>query len=529
MRRAIIDLDAIRGNVRALRAAVGGARSMVVVKANGYGHGAVPVAQAALEAGADWLGVVDLTEALALRAAGIRAPILAWLHDPDSDLAPAVEHGIDLGVSSLRQLEVAAGANVHLKVDTGLGRSGAAPSEWAALFEEAAVAQRSGRIRVRGLWSHLAGADDAAQVAAFENAVSAARAAGLEPELLHLAASDAALRLPDARFGLVRFGIAAYGLGGEFGLPLRPAMTLEATVVSAKRVAAGTGVSYGHDYVTPRETTLALVPLGYGDGVPRHASGRGPVRIGERVYRVAGRVAMDQLVVDVGDDPVTEGDRAVLFGDAAAGNPTAGDWAEAADTIDYEIVTRIGPRVQRVYVGHGSRPPVPARSDVTAVWRGNVATPEAMAELGARIAAELRAGDLVLLNGELGAGKTTLTRGIGAALGVRGAVTSPTFVLARTHPRVDGPPLVHVDAYRLSSALELDDLDIDFEASIVVVEWGKGLLEHVTTDWLEVDIERPHGMEHLNSADAAAEVEPREVTLTGHGPRWKEWVDAAGH
>ncbi len=150
-----------------------------------------------------------------------------------------------------------------------------------------------------------------------------------------------------------------------------------------------------------------------------------------------------------------------------------------------------------------------------------VETPEQMAELGARIAAELRAGDLVLLHGELGAGKTTLTRGIGEALGVRGAVTSPTFVLARTHPTDDGVPLVHVDAYRLSGAAELDDLDIDYASSIVVVEWGRGLTDGLTDSWLEVDIVRPHG------GDPDAEVEPREVTLTAHGDRWTEWLDAA--
>ena len=153
-----------------------------------------------------------------------------------------------------------------------------------------------------------------------------------------------------------------------------------------------------------------------------------------------------------------------------------------------------------------------------------VETPEAMAELGALIARQLRAGDLVLLNGELGAGKTTFTRGLGAALGVRGAVTSPTFVLARTHPS-DSVPLVHVDAYRLSSAMELDDLDIDYAASIVVVEWGAGLLDGVADSWLELDIERPHG------GDPDAEIEPRTVTITGHGPRWQrmEWLDAARH
>jgi tRNA threonylcarbamoyladenosine biosynthesis protein TsaE len=151
-----------------------------------------------------------------------------------------------------------------------------------------------------------------------------------------------------------------------------------------------------------------------------------------------------------------------------------------------------------------------------------IETPEAMGELGAELARELRAGDLVLLNGELGAGKTTFTRGLGEALGVRGAVTSPTFVLARTHP-ADPTPLVHVDAYRLGSAVELDDLDIDYPGSIVVVEWGKGLTDGITDDWLEIDIERPHG------GDPEAEVEPRTVTITAHGSRWQEWLDAAGH
>lgn len=161
---------------------------------------------------------------------------------------------------------------------------------------------------------------------------------------------------------------------------------------------------------------------------------------------------------------------------------------------------------------------------MTAVRWGIIESPEAMGELGALVARQLRAGDLVLLNGELGAGKTTFTRGLGEALGVRGAVTSPTFVLARTHP-ADPTPLVHVDAYRLGSAMELDDLDIDYAGSIVVVEWGAGLLDGVAESWLELDIVRPHG------GDPDAEVEPREVTVTGHGQRWQrmEWLDAARH
>ena len=359
MREAFVDLAAVTRNVEAMRSAVGDVTTMAVVKANAYGHGAVPVARAALEGGADWLGVVDLDEALELRAAGVAAPVFAWLHDPAADFDAAVEHGIDVGVSYLEQLDRAAAASgrpaVHLKVDTGLGRNGIAPVDWAAVFEAAAQHERAGRVTVRGLWTHLAGAHDAAQLAQFEEARSAASAAGLEPELFHVGATGAALRQPESRFDLVRLGIGIYGVSpfddtDAAGLSLTPVMTLTAAVVSAKRVAAGTGVSYGHDYVTPRETTLALVPLGYADGIPRHASSRGPVSINGVTYRVAGRVAMDQFVVDVGDDPVAVGDRAVLFGDPATGVPSVDDWAAAADTINYEIVTRIGNRVKRVYL-----------------------------------------------------------------------------------------------------------------------------------------------------------------------------------
>jgi alanine racemase len=362
MREAVIDTAAISQNVQTLRAAVDGIPTMVIVKANGYGHGAMQAAQAALAGGADWLGVADLDEAFELRSAGIQAPILAWLHDPSTVFDEAIAAGIDLGISYLEQLdrvaEAPGRASVHLKVDTGLGRSGSAESEWDGFFAAAAAYEHAGRIAVRGLWSHLANAgevEDAAQIASFHRAIDAANAAGLSPELTHLAASAAALRVPAARFGLVRFGIAAYGLS-PFGdvdsraLGLTPAMEFSATVASVKRVPAGTGVSYGYDYRTATQTTLALIPVGYADGVPRQASGRGSVAINGNSYRVAGRVAMDQFVVDVGDAVVTVGDRAVLFGDPSTGVPSATDWAESAETINYEIVTRIGPRVRRTYL-----------------------------------------------------------------------------------------------------------------------------------------------------------------------------------
>jgi len=359
MREARISLSAIEGNVAALRETVSGTASMVIVKANGYGHGALPSARAALAGGAQWLGVADLTEARELRAAGITAPVLAWLHGPGADFEMAEAADIDLGISYREQLDAAAAASgtavVHLKVDTGLGRNGAAPDDWNEFFAAAARYERAGRIRVRGIFSHLAAAGaaaDDAQLAEFDRALATAEAAGVTPELRHIAATGAALARPDARYDLVRFGISAYGIGpSDEAYPspaLVPAMELSGQVVSVKRVRAGTGVSYGHDYRTTGPTTLVLVPLGYADGIPRNAID-GPVLLGGTTYPVVGRVAMDQVVLDVGDATVRVGDRAIFFGDPATGAPSASDWARAASTIGYEIVTRIGNRVARRY------------------------------------------------------------------------------------------------------------------------------------------------------------------------------------
>lgn len=361
MREAVVNLAAIAGNVRTVRAAADGTPMMVVVKANGYGHGAVPAARAAIDGGAEWLGVADLDEARELRDAGIRAPVLAWLHADDADFAAAAEAGIDVGISYPEQLEAAAASpgltRVHLKLDTGLNRNGVPAEQWEAVLAVAAEHQRAGRIVVIGIFSHVANAgaqEDMAQAGRFAEGLAAAHAAGLEPEVAHLAATAAALSVPESRFGLLRVGIGAYGLSplddSPIGLGLTPAMELAASVVAVKRAPAGSGVSYGHEYRTTAETTLALVPLGYADGVPRQASGRGPVWINGTTYPVAGRIAMDQLVVDVGDDPVWVGDRAVLFGDPANGYPSATEWAVAADTINYDIVTKIGNRVRRRYL-----------------------------------------------------------------------------------------------------------------------------------------------------------------------------------
>lgn len=359
MRDVSVSASAISANVEQLRRLAGGTEAMAVVKAQGYGHGAVTAAHAALEGGATRLGVADIGEALALREAGIRASILAWLHDPAEDFVAAAGAGIELGLSRLEQLERAAATDatptVHFKVDTGLSRNGAERARWPELFARAAELERQGRVRVTGLFSHLANAgraEDLAQVAAFEQAMGEATAAGLTPQTRHLAATAGAIDVPEARLDLVRLGIGIYGLSpfddrGSAELGLRPAMRVDAAVAAVRRVSPGVGVSYGLTYRPRAETTLALVPLGYADGVPRNASGLGPVSINGGRFRIAGRVAMDQFVVDVGDTEVSVGDRAVLFGDPADGVPSADDWANATGTINYEIVTRIGGRTTR--------------------------------------------------------------------------------------------------------------------------------------------------------------------------------------
>jgi alanine racemase len=369
-REAVVDLDAITANVRALRELTGTEHFIAVVKANGYGHGAVPAARAALAGGADWLGVAVIEEALELRAAGIEAPILSWLHEPDESFEAAVAASVSIGVSRLEQLHAAAAAaeragrpaSVQLKLDTGLSRNGLPAREWQAAFELAARLEAAGRLRVAGVFTHLSNAtlqDDVDCLDLFDDGVAMARRAGLAPGLLHAAASAAALRQPDARYNCVRIGLAMYGMSplqqpaAARALGLRPAMTVRGRVANVKRVPAGTAVSYDYTYRTERETTLALVPFGYGDGIPRAASNRAPVWVGGGLHPVAGRIAMDQFVVDVGDTPVAVGDPVVLFGDERDGVPAVEDWAEASGSINWEIVTRVGGRTALRYRGGG--------------------------------------------------------------------------------------------------------------------------------------------------------------------------------
>ncbi|ACZ84140.1 alanine racemase [Streptosporangium roseum] len=365
---ARVDLSAIRDNVALLGEHAPGAEIMVVVKADGYGHGMAACGRAALEGGATRLGTAYIREALELRAAGVTAPILSWIIPPGEPLDEAVGQGVELSAGTpalVDEIAAAAGrtgvaARVHLKADTGLARGGAAPADWPALVDRAMARQFEGTIEVAGLWSHFACADIPghpsvhAQLTAFDDALAIAEKAGAGGShvIRHIANSAATMLLPQAHYDMVRPGLATYGLSpvpelGGFGL--RPAMTLVARIALAKRVPVGSGVSYGHLYVTERETTLGLVPLGYADGILRHATNRAEVLAGGRRRRIAGRVCMDQFVIDVGDDPLAEGDEVILFGDGSRGEPTAQEWADSLGTITHEIVTRIGSRVPRVY------------------------------------------------------------------------------------------------------------------------------------------------------------------------------------
>ena len=370
MRELIIDLDAIAANLNRMRQVAPTAKICGVVKANAYGHGMIPVAKRLVTEGVDYLGVADLEEAAALRAAGIQVPILAWLHDYAEDFEAAIASDVDLGLSTVGQLQRAIDsakllgrkARVHIKVDTGLGRNGVTLADLPELLALAKQATEDGAAEIIGIFSHLSCTSreaDLAQIERFEQALAAAASVGIEPQLRHLTASDGTLSYPQAHYDMVRIGVALYGLSpysdhnsADYGLT--PAMTATARVVQVKQVAAGEGVSYGYLYRTTAETSLALVPVGYAEGLPRLATGRAQVWINGQLFPVLSRIAMDQFVIDIGNAEVAPGDAVVLFGDPAKGYQSADQLAQAADTINYEIVTRMGGRFKRVYLGVGA-------------------------------------------------------------------------------------------------------------------------------------------------------------------------------
>ncbi|HEY5979365.1 MAG TPA: alanine racemase [Microlunatus sp.] len=368
---AMIDLDALVANIETLRHHVAPAAVMVVVKADAYGHGMIECARVAREAGAEWLGVATPEEALVLRAAGDRGRLLAWLYGPETDLAPLVVADVDVSAQSPEQLaRIAAAARiaerrarVHLKIDTGLSRNGATAADWPAVCDAARHAERLGALEVVGIWSHLAAADEPGassvrdQEQAYVDAYQVALDAGLTPRLRHLCNSAGALLLPEAHFDLVRIGIAAYGIDPDTGIAalagvrLRPVMRLRAQLANVKVIGSGAGVSYGHTWHAAAPTTVGLVPLGYGDGIPRHAGNTAEVGWRDRRAAVRGRICMDQFVVELGDADIRAevGQEVTLFGPGDHGEPTAADWAAWCGTIGYEIVTRIGARVPRIY------------------------------------------------------------------------------------------------------------------------------------------------------------------------------------
>ncbi|MCJ7857914.1 alanine racemase [Corynebacterium kalidii] len=553
----VVDLGAVAHNVRTLARVAAPAGVMAIVKADGYNHGMVDVARTALDAGAVALGVATLGEALTLRDAGVTAPVTAWMWLPDpalEDIAAACAGGVTLGVPSVAHLTAAVTASrasvadggaplsVGLMADTGLSRSGIEAGRWDEAVSLAVAAVREGVLEVTGVLSHLAVADDPTspvtdlQARRFVTAVETCRAAGLEVPVNHIANTPATLSRPDLRHEMVRPGVSVYGVyavdpavipAGEDGpVELREAMTVRARVVTTRVVPAGEGVSYGHLWRAPRDTRTAVVAMGYADGLPRSMSGRFGVTIDGTWFPQIGRVCMDQIVVDLGaaddDGPgasVRPGDWAVIFG---AGGRSVEEIAVAADTIAYEVLTLPRGRVRRRVLPAGG-------AFSAGTGSVEVRSAEAMRALGRELGARLRAGDVVVLTGALGAGKTTITQGIADGLGVQGRVQSPTFTIVREHkPGTGGiggsggtgaagrPGLLHMDAYRLLGAgahggggdsddgapsrevildaLESLDIDADLEDRVLVAEWGRGVVETLAPErWIDIEIDRSGG------------------------------------
>jgi alanine racemase len=359
---AVVDLSAIRDNVRTFARRVhSGTEIMAVVKADAFGHGAARVARTALDAGATWLGVARAGEAMQLRKAGLTAPIFTWLYD-ETELIWLED--VDVSVSNVADLHRIIAApnvrNVHLKLDTGMHRGGSTPEQWIELTRAAAYYEAQGSISVRGVWSHLSHGDelDAShsrrQLKLLSTGVALAKRAGLTPQYVHIANSSGAITLDAPECNLARIGAGLFGID-EVGAGLHPSMKLLSKVAQVRRIKAGEGVSYSHTYVTPRDTTIALVPIGYADGIPRIAAEQASVLCRGVRMPVLGRITMDQFVVDAGDLTVEPGDPVTIFGDGSSGEPTIAEWAEWAQTIPHEIYCGLGARVPRRYIEEAQR------------------------------------------------------------------------------------------------------------------------------------------------------------------------------
>lgn len=365
MRTITIDLEVIASNYRTLKNLTGG-QVLAIVKANAFGHGMIEVSRKLESINVDILGTADVEEALELREAGIKAPIMAWLHGKNTKFEEAINKEIELGASAIATLEkiataatkIAKVAKVHLKVDTGLGRNGADLASWPDLVQKAVELSATGTIELEGVFSHLSGTsekDDLEQLRVFEEAIETATKLGAHFKIHHIAASLAALRYPSTRLDMIRVGAALYGIdpspeviARDYGL--LPAMRVTSEVVHVKKVPAGHGVSYGYLHRTGMDSTLALVPFGYTEGFPRVATGKAEVSLNGKRYPVLARVAMDQFILDLGTDRAEVGDEVVIIGDSTKGEPSAEDLAKAAGTINYEIVTKMGGRAKRVFL-----------------------------------------------------------------------------------------------------------------------------------------------------------------------------------
>lgn len=364
MRTIEVNLEAIASNYKKLKSLTD-AKVMAIVKADAFGHGMIEVSRKLESIGVDMLATADLDEAEAIRDAGIKSPLLAWLHGKQTNFESAITKDIQIGLSTVAGLErveqaaraVSGKAKVHLKVDSGLGRNGAALKDWPSVVQKAVELESAGLIELIGVFSHLSGTsekDDAEQLEVFLDAVKSAESFGAKFQLRHLAASAATLGQKPAHLDMVRVGIALYGLdpnphlkASDFGLV--PAMRVTSEVVSVKQVPSGHGVSYGYLHRTSEPSSLVLVPFGYAEGMPRVATGRASVLLNGKRYPILARIAMDQFVLDIGNDEVQVGDEVVIFGDGSKGEPTAEELALASETINYEIVTRIGGRAKRVF------------------------------------------------------------------------------------------------------------------------------------------------------------------------------------
>ncbi|WP_296109389.1 alanine racemase [uncultured Corynebacterium sp.] len=555
----VVDLDAIAHNVRVFREAAAPAGVLAVVKADAYNHGVDVVAPAMLDAGVEQLGVATLGEGLHLReilqGLGERyasAPITAWMWTPDEDLAEVFAADINLGVPSLaharrlveqaekaqREAQVSAPVRATLMVDTGLSRSGVSPAEWQKTVE--LLASNTELVEVTGVMTHMASADDPKsaandlQASRFAEAIEFCRSRGLRVSCNHIANTPATLHRPDLAYQLVRPGVGLYGIDPlGVGVELCAAMTLRARVTTTRVVPKGEGVSYSHTWRAQRDTRTAVVALGYADGLPRSVSGKMQVTINGKTYPQIGRVCMDQIVVELGPADnaadVKPGDWAVVFGQDGT---SADEFAELAGTISYEVLTMPrGPRVKRVFKG--------GRPDFSADGSCAAATADDMRALGEQLGEQLEPGTVVVLSGPLGAGKTTLTQGLAAGLGVKGRVQSPTFTIVRTHRAGQrGVGLLHMDAYRLLGAdveegiepgrhidrnevldaLESLDIDSDIDDVVVVAEWGRGVVEPLSDKVLDVQIDRSSRSSADSSADPASSTDSAadSRTVTWH-------------